>query len=228
MSVTVQIPSAFRKVTRGDASAVVAASSVRIMLQELCGRYAGLREHMLDQRGELQRFVNIFVNGLDVRFCEGLDTALNDGDDVQIVPAIAGGIDPDRFSRQFVLRDFGPDGQRRMERASVELTGDPGIIETTSAYLNAAGTGKITLTRGEESPGCGASRIADASSPLRAVAGREFVECGREILGHPSPLASIVSLQAAGMLLAIETMKEIVGVGAAGRFRLDLSRDSQP
>lgn len=91
MSITVQIPTAFKNVTRGENMAEVSAGSVREMLDRLCERYPGLAERMLDQRGELQRFVNIFVNGLDVRFIEGLDSPLSDGDAVQIVPAIAGG-----------------------------------------------------------------------------------------------------------------------------------------
>ena len=61
------------------------------LVQGLDGSFPGMRERLCDETGELRRFVNIYVNGEDVRFLKGLQTALGDGDEVSIVPAVAGG-----------------------------------------------------------------------------------------------------------------------------------------
>ena len=91
MAVTVKIPTPLRNLT-GDLSEVSAASdSISGLVEELEGVYPGMRERLLDEGGELRRFVNLFVNGEDIRFLQGLQTALGDGDEISIVPAVAGG-----------------------------------------------------------------------------------------------------------------------------------------
>jgi molybdopterin synthase sulfur carrier subunit len=91
MAVTVKIPTPLRNLT-GDLSEVTAASdSITALVEELEGVYPGMRERLLDERGELRRFVNLFVNGEDIRFREGLETPLGEGDEISIVPAVAGG-----------------------------------------------------------------------------------------------------------------------------------------
>ncbi len=91
MAVTVKIPTPLRTLT-GDLSEVTASSdSISALVEELEGVYPGMRERLLDESGELRRFVNLFVNGEDVRFLQGLQTALGEGDEISIVPAVAGG-----------------------------------------------------------------------------------------------------------------------------------------
>lgn len=91
MAVTVKIPTPLRNLT-GDVAEVSADSaSMNALVDELEGSYPGMRERLVDDDGEIRRFVNLFVNGEDVRFLQGLDTALNEGDEVSIVPAVAGG-----------------------------------------------------------------------------------------------------------------------------------------
>ena len=91
MAVTVKIPTPLRNLT-GDLSVVSAASdSITALVEELEGDYPGMRERLLDEGGELRRFVNLFVNGEDIRFMDGLQTSLGEGDEVSIVPAVAGG-----------------------------------------------------------------------------------------------------------------------------------------
>lgn len=90
MAIKVLIPTAFKKITRGESVTEIDADSVRTLLDHLFGRYPGLSEMMME-RGAIQRHVNIFINGLDSRFIEGLDSSLSDGDEVQLVVAIAGG-----------------------------------------------------------------------------------------------------------------------------------------
>ena len=91
MAVTVKIPTPLRNLT-GDVAEVSADSaSLGALVEELEGTYPGMRERLVDDGGELRRFVNLFVNGADVRFLQGLETALSEGDEVSIVPAVAGG-----------------------------------------------------------------------------------------------------------------------------------------
>lgn len=91
MPVTVRIPQPLRNLT-GDKSTVSAAgSTLATLVSELEASYPGIRERLLDDSGGLRRFVNVYVNGDDVRFLDGLATTLADGDEVSIVPAVAGG-----------------------------------------------------------------------------------------------------------------------------------------
>ena len=92
MSVTVRIPAPLRKVT-GEREVVTAADggSLLEMINHLDKEYPGLKERICDESGELRRFVNLYVNGEDVRFLSGLQTPVKAGDEVSIVPAVAGG-----------------------------------------------------------------------------------------------------------------------------------------
>ena len=91
MPVLVRIPTPLRSLTKGSAEVQAKGDTVDDLVQDLERQYSGLRERLLDDKGELRRFVNIYVNEEDVRFLGGKMTALKDGDTVSIVPAIAGG-----------------------------------------------------------------------------------------------------------------------------------------
>lgn len=91
MPVTVRVPSPLRKLTDGVAQVEVQASDVRSVISELEQRHPGFEERLLDEEGQLRRFVNLYVSDEDVRFREGLDTPVSDGETVSIVPAVAGG-----------------------------------------------------------------------------------------------------------------------------------------
>jgi molybdopterin synthase sulfur carrier subunit len=90
MTVTVKIPTQLRAATDGDATATVNGSTVGEVLDALYDRYGELRSRIAEDGG-LRRFVNVYVGGEDIRFREGLDTAVADGDEVTILPAVAGG-----------------------------------------------------------------------------------------------------------------------------------------
>ena len=91
MAVTVKIPTQLRSVTGGDAEADVdGVSTVGEVLDGLYERYEGLRDRIAED-GDLRRFVNVYVGGEDIRFLDGLDTEVEDGDEVTILPAVAGG-----------------------------------------------------------------------------------------------------------------------------------------
>ena len=91
MSVTVRIPTALRKITADQDRVPADGDSLSECIGSLETSYPGLQERLFDESGEIRRFVNIYVNGEDVRFLQGLATPLKDGDEVSIVPAVAGG-----------------------------------------------------------------------------------------------------------------------------------------
>jgi molybdopterin synthase sulfur carrier subunit len=90
MAVTVKIPTQLRSATDGESSATVDGETVGEVLDALYERYVELRGRIAEDGG-LRRFVNVYVGGEDIRFLEGLDTPVSDGDEVTILPAVAGG-----------------------------------------------------------------------------------------------------------------------------------------
>lgn len=89
--VTVLIPTPLRRFTSGDAKVVVSGSSVAEVLDALDAAYPGIGERLRDDSGQIRRFVNVFVNGHNVRDRDGVETRLAIGDEVGIIPAMAGG-----------------------------------------------------------------------------------------------------------------------------------------
>ena len=91
MSVTVRIPTPLRRVTDGQDKASVEGTNLNEIIASLEAQFPGIKERLCDERGEMRNFVNIYVNGEDVRFLDGLTTATKTGDEISIVPAVAGG-----------------------------------------------------------------------------------------------------------------------------------------
>ena len=90
MSVTVKIPTQLRAATGGESEVEVQGSTVGEALDAVFDAHDGLRER-ITQDGDLRRFVNVYVSGEDIRFQDGLETQVNEGDEVTILPAVAGG-----------------------------------------------------------------------------------------------------------------------------------------
>ncbi len=91
MSVTVLIPTPLQKLTKNQATIKCDGSSISELLESLEQNCPGIKARLCDEQGELRRFVNFYVNNEDIRFLEGQKTPLQDGDEVSIIPAIAGG-----------------------------------------------------------------------------------------------------------------------------------------
>ena len=91
MAVTVRIPAPLRRVTQGKALVELNCSSLSECIAELDAQFPGIKERLTDESGELRSFVHVYLNGEDIRFLKGLNTALKPGDEVSIVPAVAGG-----------------------------------------------------------------------------------------------------------------------------------------
>jgi len=91
MAVQVLIPTPLQKFTNDEASVSLEAANIDALIDALDGRYPGLKARLCDENGKLRRFLNIYVNSEDIRFLDNQGTALGDGDEVSIVPAVAGG-----------------------------------------------------------------------------------------------------------------------------------------
>jgi molybdopterin synthase sulfur carrier subunit len=91
MSTTVRIPTQLRQLTGGEGTLIVEGDTVRDVLTALDAGHPGIGARVLDERGEIRRFVNLFVAEEDVRFLSGLDTPVGHGQVVSILPAVAGG-----------------------------------------------------------------------------------------------------------------------------------------
>jgi len=91
MSVSVRIPTPLRKLTNDEELVTVEAVTIGDAITELQTKYPGIKERLVDDNGDVRRFVNIYVNEEDIRFLQNRETPIKDGDEVSIIPAIAGG-----------------------------------------------------------------------------------------------------------------------------------------
>jgi len=91
MAVKVLIPTPLQKFTRDQAAIECSGGNISELLESLEQGFPGIKAKLCDDQGELRRFVNFYVNSEDIRFLDGKNTALNAGDEVSIVPAVAGG-----------------------------------------------------------------------------------------------------------------------------------------
>jgi sulfur-carrier protein len=91
MSVNVRVPTILRTYTGGESEVSAEGATVADVLESLDANYHGIKGRIVDEQGELRRFVNVYVGNDDVRFLEGLATAVGDGTEVSVIPAVAGG-----------------------------------------------------------------------------------------------------------------------------------------
>lgn len=91
MAKKIRIPTPLRKLTNNEELIEVNAATIGEAIAELQTRFPGIKERLVDDNGEVRRFVNVYVNEEDIRFLKNQQTPLNDGDEISIIPAIAGG-----------------------------------------------------------------------------------------------------------------------------------------
>ncbi|MBC1240637.1 thiamine biosynthesis protein ThiS [Nostoc linckia z18] len=91
MAVTVLVPTALQQFTNNQATVESSGSTIAELVDSLEKSFPGFKSRLCDEEGKLRRFVNFYLNDEDIRFLKGADTRLNDGDEVSIVPAVAGG-----------------------------------------------------------------------------------------------------------------------------------------
>ena len=91
MPTKVRIPTPLRKLTNNEELVEITAATIGDAIKELQSRFPGIEERLVDEKGEVRRFVNVYVNEEDIRFLQNRATPLKDGDEISIIPAIAGG-----------------------------------------------------------------------------------------------------------------------------------------
>lgn len=91
MAKKIRIPTPLRKLTNDEEVVEVTAATINDAIAELQARFPGIKERLVDETGAVRRFVNVYVNEEDIRFLQNQNTVLKDGDEISIIPAIAGG-----------------------------------------------------------------------------------------------------------------------------------------
>ena len=151
MASKLRIPSPLRRFTNGESSIDVNGNTVEQVLDELFSAHPDIKGHLIEDNGSLRNFVNIFIEGEDIRQKGGMNAEIVDGSDVRIIPSIAGGsanLSPKefiRYSRHLSLPEVGIEGQKKIKSAKVLLVGIGGLGSPVSLYLAAAGVGTIGM-----------------------------------------------------------------------------------
>ena len=91
MAVTVRIPTPLRRLTQNQPEVEAEGDTIESLIENLETNYPGIKERICDESGNIRRFVNIYLNDEDIRFLDGNATAVKDGDEISVIPAIAGG-----------------------------------------------------------------------------------------------------------------------------------------
>ncbi|MCL5962325.1 MAG: molybdopterin-synthase adenylyltransferase MoeB [Chloroflexi bacterium] len=156
MKVSVYIPTPLRKVAENQVKVHLEADSVSDLLDNLVRQYPDLKRHILDEAGEVHRYVNIYVNDEEIHALQGVNTELREGDEVAVIPALAGGATPfsedqiRRYSRHIILPEVGGKGQRKLLNSKVLLIGAGGLGSPAALYLAAAGVGTLGIVDFDE------------------------------------------------------------------------------
>ena len=211
MGVKVYIPTPFRALTRNQATVEAEGRTVVRLVEALESVYPGIRERVLDERGEIHRHINIYVNDIAVEDLEGKETVLADGDEVALIPAIAGGAIPfteeqiKRYSRHIILPEVGGKGQRKLLNSSALLVGAGGLGCPAALYLAAAGVGRLGIVDFDR---------VDLSNLQRQIlhhtrdVGRPKVLSAADTIGDINPGVKVEPYEAQ---LSSENVKEIIG-----------------
>ena len=150
MSVKVYIPTPFRRLTGNRAFVDADGNDVAGVLRDLEQRFPGFGEMVFDAQHQVLAHVNVYVNNQEISALSGAETPVGDGDEVSVIPAIAGGaaLTPeqvDRYSRHLIMEQVGPMGQRRLMDGKVLVVGAGGLGSPVLVYLAAAGVGTIGI-----------------------------------------------------------------------------------
>ncbi|MGN0377851.1 MAG: molybdopterin-synthase adenylyltransferase MoeB [Suilimivivens sp.] len=207
MSVTVLIPTTLRSFTGRRSEITLEGNNVREVIQALADEYPETKKAIFEEDGTPRAFINIFVGENNIKKLQGFDTPVKDGDEIMLIPAIAGGKAEDsvisedrketlsndeitRYSRHLLLREVGVKGQKKLKAAKVLIVGLGGLGAPLAQYLAAAGVGTIGLVDFDE---------VEASNLQRQVIH------GSRDLGRPKVASARDSIRAINPLVKVET-----------------------
>jgi adenylyltransferase/sulfurtransferase len=158
MTVKIIIPTALRQHTNNVDEIEFNARTVRDALIQLTTTYPNIKRYLYADGERLRNFINIYLNEEDIRYANGEDTQLKDGDTLMIVPSVAGGATTTqtfkvdlssnelaRYSRHLIMPEVGLEGQRKLKASSVLIVGAGGLGTPSAVYLAAAGVGRIGI-----------------------------------------------------------------------------------
>ena len=196
MSVNVYIPTPFRHLVGNRANVRASGATVRDVLTDLDQQFPGFGAQVMDASGQRARHINIYVNQVEIENLEGEATAVNSGDEVAVIPALAGGataLTPemvDRYSRHLIMPQVGSSGQRKIIESSVLIIGAGGLGSPVALYLALAGVGKIGIVDFD---------VVDRSNLQRQILhqtddiGKPKVQSARETLEAHNPNVNVVT-----------------------------------
>ncbi|MGD9895025.1 MAG: molybdopterin-synthase adenylyltransferase MoeB [Dehalococcoidia bacterium] len=216
MPVNVYIPTPFRRLTGNRTNVESNGRTVAEVIDELDARFPGLRAQITDGGTEIPAHINIYVNNREISALQGTDTSLQDGDEVAVIPAIAGGSEGDamsdtvngtqtsvpqptarpltadqvtRYSRHIIMPQVGPSGQRKLMNAKVLIIGAGGLGSPNAVYLALAGVGTLGIVDFD---------VVDLSNLQRQILhqtddiGKPKVQSAKESLAAYNPDVNVV------------------------------------
>lgn len=198
MAVTVYIPAPFRKLAGNRSYVEGHGQTVAELLEDLGTRYPGLGDMLQDEAGELPSHINIYVNNQEIYSLQGKATPLKDGDEVAVIPAIAGGDELTaeqtvRYSRQIMIPQVGTAGQRKLLDAKVLIVGAGGLGSPAAVYLAAAGVGTLGIVDNDELELSNLQRQILHHTP---DVGRPKVDSAQETISRYNPDVRVVPYKA--------------------------------
>jgi molybdopterin/thiamine biosynthesis adenylyltransferase/molybdopterin converting factor small subunit len=220
MGVSVYIPTPFRKMTGNRQYVEAEGADVGEVLANVDRQYPGFRALVFGSGDEVPAHINIYVNKQEISSLDGVRTKVNSGDEVAVIPAMAGGADGDdgrrrigaltpeqvnRYSRHIIMPQVGPSGQRKIMESSVLIVGAGGLGSPIAVYLALAGIGKIGIVDFD---------TVDISNLQRQILhqnddiGKPKVQSARETIVAYNPDVEVVAHEAP---LTSDNSMEIIG-----------------
>jgi len=209
--IRVHIPTPYRQWTKNQSVVEAHGEHLEGLFDDLERRFPGICRHVFDERGEILRHVNIYVNNVAVEEFGGKRAPLKGGDEIALIPTMAGGAVPfneeqiRRYSRHIILPEVGGKGQRKLLNSAVLLVGAGGLGSPAALYLAAAGVGRLGIVDGD---------VVEMSNLQRQIlhhvddVGRPKVRSAVDSIAQLNPDVKVEPFQT---VLSSDNAREIIG-----------------